>query len=51
MRPLGERAIRKIAKEHKVNADFLVDEVRDMESEGIRMTAQLLEDMIENGDI
>lgn len=48
---MSERAIRKIARKHEMNADLLIDIVRDIESDGVKMNAQLLEDMIENGDI
>ena len=50
MKELKKAVIKKVAAEYGMDADYLEDIVRDMESDGIEVSGQDLADMIENGD-
>lgn len=51
MNDMSEKELKAIAKKYGRNADELQDFVLDMESDGIRVDAELLEDMVANGDL
>lgn len=50
MKELKKSIIKKVAAEHGMDADYLEDIVRDMESDGIQVSREDLTDMIINGD-
>ncbi len=50
MKELKKAVIREVAAGYGMEADYLEDIVRDMESDGIEVSRQDLADMIENGD-
>ena len=50
MKELKKSIIKKVAKEYGMDAGYLEDLVRDMESDGILVDEQDIRDMIVNGD-
>ena len=51
MKNITKKQIEALAAEYGKDADYLEDIVLDMESEGIRVDATDLEDMLANDDI
>lgn len=51
MNHISEKELKAIAKKYGRDAQELKDYVLDMESDGIRVDAEYLEDMVANGDL
>ena len=51
MKNITKKELNRIAKEYGYDPQYLVDQVLDWESDGIRVDAQNLEDYCANGDI
>lgn len=50
MKKITKKAIKELAKKYGIDAIDIQDQVTDMESDGILVTAELIEDMICNQD-
>lgn len=50
MKKITKKAIKELAKKYGMDATDIQDQVIDMESDGILVTAELIEDMICNND-
>lgn len=50
MKKITKKAIKELAKKYGMDAVDIEDQVNDMEDDGILVTAELIEDMICNGD-
>lgn len=50
MKKITKKAIKELAKKYGMDAADIEDRVNDMEGDGILVTAELIEDMICNGD-
>lgn len=50
MKKITKKAIKELAKKYSMDAIDIQDQVTDMESDGILVTAELIEDMICNQD-
>lgn len=51
MKKMTKAELKKIAEEEGYDFDYILDRKEDMESEGIKVTWDLLAGMIYNGDI
>lgn len=50
MKKITKKSIKELAKKYNMDAADIQDQVTDMESDGILVTAELIEDMICNND-
>lgn len=50
MKKITKKAIKELAKKYGMDATDIQDQVTDMETNGILVTAELIEDMICNRD-
>lgn len=51
MKKITKKAINELAKKYGMDVTDIQDQVTDMESDGILVTAELIEDMICNNDL